>query len=37
MILFHEGNITENQQKYIVDKSDIPIKFIDVSDDFCIR
>ena len=34
MILFHEGNITENQQNYIVDKSDIPIKFIDVSDDF---
>ena len=34
LILFHEGNITENQQKYIVDKSDTPIKFIDVSDDF---
>ena len=34
MILFHEGNITENQQKYIVNKSNTPIKFIDVSNDF---
>lgn len=34
LLLFHEGNITENQQKYIVDKSGTSIKFIDVSDDF---
>lgn len=34
LLLFHEGNITENQQKYIIDKSDTPIKFINVSHDF---
>lgn len=34
MILFHEGNITNSQQEYIEEKSNLPIKFINVSDDF---
>jgi len=33
-LVFHEGNITELQQKYLTYKSKLALEFIDVSEDF---
>ena len=37
IILFHEGNISSAQQEYIVDESNIKIKFINVKKEFEVK